>query len=167
MFLDLREIIERPGASVPFVCELSTERLDFPAVAAYLSPPGATGTVANSAGVLTLSGVLQAELLCRCDRCAALFEQHRELALSVPLAAELQDEDNPDIFLLQGDSLDLQELLETCFILDMDAKFLCREDCAGLCAECGANLNDSPCGCHQSSDPRLAVLQQLLDDKDQ
>jgi uncharacterized protein len=60
----------------------------------------------------------------------------------------------------------LDEVLTTLFILDMDTKFLCREDCAGLCPQCGKNLNDGPCGCKKPRDPRMAVLEQLLDDKD-
>ena len=35
--------------------------------------------------------------------------------------------------------------------------------CKGLCERCGANLNDGPCGCKATADPRLAVLEQLLD----
>ena len=49
------------------------------------------------------------------------------------------------------------------FILDMDMKFLCREDCKGLCSTCGKNLNLGPCGCRKEIDPRFAVLEQLLD----
>ncbi|NLH02379.1 MAG: DUF177 domain-containing protein, partial [Clostridiales bacterium] len=65
------------------------------------------------------------------------------------------------------DWLDLSDLLETCFILSMESKFLCRENCEGLCPSCGKNLNDGPCGCKKEIDPRLAVLGQLLDKKDE
>ena len=45
-------------------------------------------------------------------------------------------------------------------------KVLCREDCLGLCQECGANLNDGDCGCAPDEiDPRLAALQQLLNNE--
>ena len=43
--------------------------------------------------------------------------------------------------------------------------FLCSEDCKGLCAVCGKNLNEGPCDCKPEPDPRLAVLAQLLKDK--
>ncbi len=165
MILDLHEIINKPGA-VSFSCELGTDRLDFPFVAAYSSPPHAEGTVVNSAGALTLRGVLTADLLCICDRCASTFERHREIPLDLPLAADQQDSENPDVFLLDGDGLDLDEVLETCFILSMEGRSLCRPDCAGLCPECGADLNEGPCGCTGSHDPRLAVLEQLLKDID-
>ena len=82
---------------------------------------------------------------------------------AVKIAADLSDEDNPEIFSLEGNWLDLSDLLETCFILSTGAKFLCREDCPGLCPICGKNLGGGPCGCKKEIDPRLAVLGQLLD----
>jgi uncharacterized protein len=135
-------------------------------VISYPRPPHAEGYVENQAGALTLRGLLAADMLCRCDRCASEYALRKEIRLEIPLADELQDEENPDIFLLEGDELDLEEVLETSLILDMESKFLCRPDCAGLCAVCGANLNDGPCSCRKPNDPRWAVLEQLLDEND-
>ena len=163
MRIDLREIINIPGASVPFSCELDTAALDFPSVESFTAPVTASGTISNSAGALTLRGTLTAEMIRICDRCAKEFAQKKVLELDVPLAAELEDEENPDIFLLDGDELDLDELLETCFILDLEVKCLCREDCAGLCPKCGKDLNGGACDCRKEIDPRMAVLEQLLD----
>ena len=167
MRLNLREIIDIPGASLPFQCELDPARLEFPSVQRFTSPPHAEGVVRNTAGVLTLVGTLTADMICICDRCGGTFPSTKTMELEVPLAAELQNEENPDIFLLDGDWLDLSDVLETCFILDMETKFLCSEDCAGLCERCGANLNLGPCGCGKQVDPRLAVLGQLLDNKNE
>ena len=69
MRLNLREIIEIPGGSVPFSQELDTALLDFPSVRAYTAPITAEGKVVNTAGILTLQGKLHAEMLCVCDRC--------------------------------------------------------------------------------------------------
>ena len=163
--MNLHELLLNPGSRLPFRCELSTDRLDFPAVLAYTAAPVGEGFIVNNAGALTLRGTLSASLRCVCDRCAAEFDREVSYPLDIPLASELQDEDNPDYFLLDGDELDLEELLETVFILNMDTRFLCRDDCKGLCSRCGKNLNEGPCGCRTESDPRLAVLEQLLDDK--
>ena len=73
------------------------------------------------------------------------------LDLSKPIDLSIHAEDN------------LDEILETSLILDMETKFRCREDCKGLCDTCGANLNLGPCGCRKPRDPRFAVLEQLLD----
>ena len=163
MKLDLRKIIEIPGAELPFECELDMEGIDFPSVREFTEPPKAWGKVTNTAGALTLTGTLCAPMLCTCDRCGREFESCKEMELSVPLAADLEDEENPDIFPLDGDCVDLDEVLMTCLVLDMETKFLCREDCKGLCERCGANLNDGPCSCGKKVDPRMAVLEQLLD----
>ena len=50
MFLNLREIIEIPGGSVPFECELETEGLDFPQIKDYKIKPRAEGRVYDEAG---------------------------------------------------------------------------------------------------------------------
>ena len=163
--MNLHELLLNPGSRLPFRCELSTDRLDFPAVLSYTAAPVGEGFIANNAGALTLRGTLSAAMRCVCDRCAAEFDREVSYPLDVPLASELQDEENPDYFLLEGDELDLEELLETVFILNMDTRFLCRDDCKGLCSRCGKNLNEGPCDCRTESDPRLAVLEQLLDDK--
>ena len=163
--MNLHELLLNPGSRLPFRCELSTDRLDFPAVLSYTAAPVGEGFIVNNAGALTLRGTLSAAMRCVCDRCAAEFDREVSYPLDVPLASELQDEENPDYFLLEGDELDLEELLETVFILNMDTRFLCRVDCKGLCSRCGKNLNKGPCDCRTESDPRLAVLEQLLDDK--
>lgn len=167
MKINLCEIIDVPGASLPFTCELETERLADPAIAEFVVPPHGEGRIENSAGALTLTGTIFADLVCVCDRCGNDFRRELLLPLDVKLAAELEDDDNPDIFPLDGNYLDLSDVLETCFILNTEAKFLCSDDCAGLCSRCGKNLNDGPCGCVKEIDPRLAVLQQLLDKKDE
>jgi uncharacterized protein len=163
--MNLREILLNSDSRLPFRCELSTDRLDFPAVLSYTAAPVGEGYIVNDAGALTLRGTLSATMRCMCDRCTAEFEKKFVYPLEVPIATELQDEENPDYFLLDGDELDLDELLETVFILNMDTRFLCREDCKGLCSRCGKNLNEGPCSCKAELDPRLAVLEQLLDDK--
>ena len=159
--MNLHELLLNPGSRLPFRCELSTDRLDFPAVLSYTAVPVGEGFIVNNAGALTLRGTLSAAMRCVCDRCAAEFDREVSYPLDIPLASELQDGENPDYFLLEGDELDLEELLETVLILNMDT----REDCKGLCSRCGKNLNEGPCDCRTGSDPRLAVLEQLLDDK--
>ena len=162
MRLDLREILYVPGASIPFERELDTERLDFPSVKAYRARPRAEGRIYNEAGVLHLEGTLTAEMTCVCDRCGAEFDSTKETQLDAVIVRE-ENEEFPEYFVLEGSEIDLDEILSTCLILDMETKFLCSEDCKGLCSRCGKNLNLGPCGCRKEPDPRFAVLEQLLD----
>ena len=163
MWLDLKDVIEMPGAEASFECELDASALDFPSVRSFIVPPRAEGRAVNTAGVLSLQGVLEAEMQCVCDRCGGIFNMKKTMELDVPLEADMEDEDDPDIFPIENNGIDLDEVLSTCFILDMDTKFLCSPDCKGLCGTCGKNLNEGSCSCTKQTDPRLAVLGQLLD----
>ena len=164
MFLDLHEIIEVPGASVPFSCELDTARIEFPALSSFEGPVSGSGMVKNTAGILELTAAVEADMIVRCDRCTAEFSSHISLPVTATLKADADEDDYEDLFPLEGDGIDVSDVLETCFILGMDQKFLCRPDCKGLCSACGRNLNEGPCSCSKQIDPRMAVLGQLLDD---
>ena len=166
MKLSLHEIIEMPGSRLPFSCAIDTDRISHPSIAEFSAPPVAVGEISNIAGALSLSGELKADLLRVCDRCGLNFKSEEIVPLYAKLAESLTDEDNAEIFLLDGNWLDLSDVIETCFILSMDSKCLCKEDCFGLCPACGKNLNEGPCACPKEIDPRLAVLAQLLEEKD-
>ena len=77
------------------------------------------------------------------------------------------DEENDDIILLEDGCVDLGDLAKTMFILEMDTKTLCSEDCKGICPGCGVDLNQGSCTCKKEVDPRLAVLAKLLDKKNE
>jgi uncharacterized protein len=63
---------------------------------------------------------------------------------------------------VDGEELDLASWARDAFALALPAQLLCREDCAGLCPECGANLNEEPGHAHERApDPRWAKLREL------
>jgi uncharacterized protein len=123
----------------------------------------AQGSVTNHAGALVLEGTARSTLDLACDRCGKEFSREKVVKLDSLVAQELEDEENDDILLLEGTELDLNDVVTTAFVLAMDTKNLCSDDCKGLCAKCGANLNEGSCRCKPELDPRLAVLSQLLD----
>lgn len=166
MRIDLREIINMPGRSVPFSFELDVSDLDFDSVKEFSGPMKAEGIIRNRAGSLEVEGKLALDMTCVCARCLSEFSKHLDLDLNAYLAEELQDEDDEETYLLDGDFADLGEIAITTLVLSMEQRFLCREDCRGLCSKCGKDLNDGPCGCREDQDPRLAVLGQLLENND-
>lgn len=165
MRISLHEIVNIPGKSIPFSYDLDLSYLAFDSVKKIESPSHVSGEIRNTAGVLELNGVVQVDMQCVCARCLGEFGKHIDMQINVTLAEELQDEDNPDIFLLDGDYIDVDEVVYDAFVLNMEQKILCREDCKGLCDKCGKNLNDGPCSCKTEIDPRLAVLGQFLENE--
>ena len=165
MLLGLSNIIATPDSALPFETELDLSALEFGGAYPVSEPVHADGTVRNVAGVLILETTLSTTLHAQCDRCATPFLRAVSYPVKAVLTRELENEDEADVwtFLLQDDCADLDEILTTAFVLNMDSKLLCKPDCKGLCFRCGANLNLGPCNCKPEPDPRFAALQQLLD----
>jgi uncharacterized protein len=69
--------------------------------------------------------------------------------------------DDLDVFAFDGERVDLEPLLREEIVLAVPYAPLCKEDCKGLCSQCGADLNSGACGCQPPIDPRLAALAKL------
>ena len=165
MMLGLSKIIETPGASVPFSTSVDLSDLCYGVSYPATEPVIAEGMVRNTAGVLMMTGSVKTTIHGTCDRCASDFDREIHFPIDVVLVEELSNEENEDewVFPLEGDSADLDDIVRTVFVLNLDSKLLCKEDCKGLCCRCGKNLNDGPCNCQKELDPRFAALKQLLE----
>lgn len=120
-------------------------------------------------GVL-VSGTVQAPYTGVCARCLDpvggdlvvdlqelyVYRDAAETAISDD--AEV-DEDNP---LVVDDTVDLEQPVRDAVVLALPSAPLCRDDCPGLCAQCGARLADDPTHQHDTTDPRWAALSGLL-----
>ena len=126
-------------------------------------PVEVVGVVTNIADMLVMEGEATSVLDYSCDRCMREFSQEKTVTFSYVLAEELEGEEEDDFVLLEDGEVDVGDLAYTSFLLDMDTKHLCSEDCKGLCSGCGVNLNEETCRCKKQIDPRWAVLAQLLD----
>ena len=165
MLLGLSKIIETPGATVPFSTSVDLSDLCYGVSYPVTEPVRAEGQVRNTAGVLMMTGSIETTIHGTCDRCASSFDREIFFPIDVVLVTELSNEENEDewVFPLEGDSADLDDIVRTVFVLNLDSKLLCNEDCKGLCHRCGKNLNDGPCNCQKELDPRFAALKQLLE----
>ena len=165
MLLGLSKIIDCPGASVPFSTSVDLSDLCFGVSYPVSEPVKAEGMVRNTAGVLVMTGAITTCIHGTCDRCASPFDRDINIPINVVLVTEMANEENEDewVFPLEGDSADLDDIVRTVFVLNLDSKLLCKEDCAGICHRCGKNLNEGPCNCQKELDPRFAALKQLLE----
>ena len=165
MLLGLSKIIDCPGAELSFFTSVDLSDLCYGVSFPVSEPVKAEGKVRNTAGVLMMTGEITTCIHGTCDRCAADFDREMEIPIDAVLVTELANEENEDewVFPLDGDSADLEDIVRTTFVLNMDSKLLCSDDCKGLCCRCGKNLNDGPCGCQKELDPRVAGLKQLLE----
>ena len=165
MLLGLSKIIDSPGASVSFSTSVDLSDLCYGVSYPVTEPIKAEGMVRNTAGVMVMTGNITTCIHGICDRCANDFDRDIHFPIDVVLVTEMANEENEDewVFPLEGDSADLDDIVRTVFVLNLDSKLLCKEDCKGICHRCGKNLNDGPCSCQKELDPRFAALKQLLE----
>lgn len=121
---------------------------------------------------ILVTGRLRTVVELACDRCLEPF--------TMPVEMDLEEEFRPTIDIGTGAAipvieeevgqgtidehhlLDLAEVVRQGLLLAIPTHPLCRPDCAGLCPECGQNLNEGPCQCqHRVEDPRWAALKDL------
>ncbi len=108
-----------------------------------------------------------------CGRCLDRMVQPLDFPFSeefyqtvvVNTGARLPKPEDPDVFFIdEAHRLDLEEPMREYALLNIPMLPLCREDCKGLCPQCGANLNEGPCDCDTDEvDDRLAALKRLLE----
>ncbi len=165
MRLDVKPILRDPSKRLPFAFEMDLSNMEFSGRYPVSRPVAVEGSVESRAGVLELALTARTILDAVCDRCGKPFQQEKVIPFSCMLAEELENEENDEIVLLEDGQADVGDLARMAFILGMDTKTLCSEDCKGLCAQCGADLNLGPCSCQKETDPRLAVLAKLLENK--
>ena len=105
-----------------------------------------------------VSGTADVTLAGECSRCLTQIEDELSLDLQ-ELYVYPDREADEDAYFVVDELIDLEPLIRDAVVLDLPFTPLCREDCAGLCAECGANLNDDPDHGHDEKiDPRWGKL---------
>lgn len=97
-----------------------------------------------------------------CPRCLDPIEQDLEIDIEELYATK--DVDSAEFTIGQHGILDLAPLLRAEILIALSQPVLCKEDCLGLCPECGANRNRESCTCELDNiDPRMTELKKLLD----
>ena len=114
--------------------------------------------------------ILDSEILLKanfdCDRCSSEYqtELKTKYRMVYLFGEEPVDSDAIDISYLplETDKIDISKDVRDYALLAIPMKKLCKEDCRGLCAKCGKDLNEGDCNCStEVIDPRWLPLQEL------
>ena len=163
--LRVADLIDRPGASrrvdvaLPAAADLDLD------LARLIGDIRLDGVVESVVDGLLVRGVVSADLAMACARCLTELSEH--VAVDVvelftdPASAEAADDVDAGYEIGDG-TIDLDTLLRDALVPAVPYRPLCSDDCKGLCAQCGANRNDTDCNCVDiSTDARWAALESL------
>ena len=156
--ISVADLLKRPGAQRDISVAAPLAGLAGPG-AEITGPITVDGTLERVSEGIVVRGTVGAHWEAACSRCLApvtgevqahvdeLFEPH-------PLEGET--------YLLDVDVIDLAPLVRDVLLLEVPAAPVCRDDCAGLCPQCGIDRNSATCDCHTDElDPRWAALRSL------
>jgi uncharacterized protein len=110
-------------------------------------------------GGIEAVGSVSAPWVGLCRRCAAPVSGQLRIEVQERFADAVATED--ELYPLTDDTIDLGPMVRDAVVLELPMAPLCREDCAGLCPQCGADRNEGPCSCVAPPDPRWANLDVL------
>ncbi len=121
----------------------------------FLEPVHFTGSIYKSNQDVRIKGTVRTKIQVACNRCLELFAfpitSDFEVFYQPRPHNQKQEEDIPfgELGVLHYDdnTIDLAESTRDTIILEIPMKLLCKEDCRGLCPQCGQNLNLGPCTC--------------------
>ena len=120
------------------------------------------GVAISENDVIVINASIKTKLQLSCSRCLDTFIYPIDIDIEERFTndKELQNEET---MFVDSDTLNITEIIENSIISTLPIKRLCKEDCKGLCSQCGANKNVENCSClDYDVDIRLAKLRELF-----
>ena len=136
-----------------------------------VEPVAVKGNVKLARALVQVNGHIDTRAQVECDRCLQPVELPVDADFALGYitgsdyesseAAELTDEEM-SVSVFDGEAIDVDEIVKEQILLAVPTRMLCREDCKGICPECGIDRNSGECACVTDDvDPRWAALKNL------
>ncbi|MDQ5846977.1 MAG: DUF177 domain-containing protein [Acidobacteriota bacterium] len=137
-----------------------------------VSPVTVSGKIRREDGRVKVKGRVEAGIQAECDRCLKPVELTVNSKFKLDYvsthdyeaqqAVELSEEDL-DLAVFDGEAIDIDALVTEELLLAVPDHLLCKDDCKGICPQCGIDRNSAECGCNNAEvDPRWSGLKELI-----
>jgi len=169
MIIDLANI---EGSSRPFEFSIAADDLDLGTENIKLKTEASvSGEITRHIIQTDIAGTINADAEIDCTRCLMPIE--KRLAIDFDISYVTEDDfgettnselevGDLDTDVLNGERLDLKEVVREQILLNLPSQTFCKENCKGLCQICGANRNLINCKCEEKEvDPRWSVLKNI------
>ncbi len=136
----------------------------------FPSPMKVKGEITNTAGYMRMTLSTSVDYRTECARCLSPVSGTFSLDLEKTVATkdvlgDIDEDRLDDYAIIEDGMLDIDELLLLQVEMEFPVRFLCKDDCKGLCQRCGKNLNEGECNCSSGEiDPRLEPLRRILEE---
>jgi len=164
MIIDLSEIIKDYGGKMDISAPVQMNDTEFLGESfVFEKPLNLKGTIVNNTKSLEFTAKAEGEMQVHCARCNKPLTVPVKFRIHEILASEDSEIEDEDTVVFSGEKLDITDIVLNSFLMNVSGKYLCKEDCKGLCLKCGADLNEGECNCSNDEiDPRWAGLQEIM-----
>ena len=171
MVIDVSSILKEFGGKISFDDKAEISDLNFGGGDyRFKESLNVKGGISNTGGTLALRAEVSGVMETQCARCMKDIDVPIDFELSETLMRNddgIVIPEDEDIIVFEGNTVSLDEIIENSFITNLSPRYLCSEDCKGLCPKCGADLNEGDCGCVDDDiDPRWAALADMIKNED-
>ena len=149
--LDVIKALKHPGQIYPFQAAPEIEDMVVLDDPVSFKNVAVSGEYFGAGERVSLQGEVTATVSSRCAKCLE--------DVTIPLTAELDaqfarepDPEDPDLYSFEGSKADITDAVRDALLLELPYRFLCSEDCKGLCPHCGVNLNLGTCTCQEGTE---------------
>ncbi len=165
MIIDLSEIIKDYGGKMIISSPVKMDDTVFLGESFVFEEPfNVDGTITNNTKSLELKAKVEGKCRVHCARCGKPFCVSVKFRMNENLISEessVAEDDEAVVF--SGEKLDITDIVLNNFLMNVSGKYLCNENCKGLCHKCGKDLNEGDCDCDtEDIDPRWAGLQEIM-----
>lgn len=165
MIIDVSSILKEFGGRLEIDGEVAIEPFEFGGEEFTLEAPvKVKGTIVNNGKSLQLTADVETVLGTQCGRCLADIDVDTEFSLDEHFVrTEDGTPTDDEVIAFDGHTIELDNVVFDNLLMNIDGKYLCADDCKGLCPECGCDLNEGECECNKEFiDPRWAGLADLM-----
>ena len=169
MIVDVSSILKETGGIIHIDGEVAVEEIEFCGNSySFKTPFRVLGSVSNNGTTLVLEADCSAIVKTQCSRCMKDIDVPIDFEISETLVqGEEKQDEFEDVIVFEGYEISIDEIVSNNFIMNVDARYLCKDDCKGLCPSCGKDLNEGECNCNNDNiDPRWAKLAEMIEKND-
>ena len=174
MLLELTDALTHQGDSRPFKISGNLPEGSLPEDIKIVSPVTVSGTMTAIGHDIAIVGEISAQAQTNCALCLKPMDiliscEYNELLRRQGFAGDDEEEDEvivQEAVYFDGSACDLSESAAYAVLLQLSMRYVCSEECKGLCPKCGADLNVQPCDCDRYENSPFSALASLFKEEE-
>ena len=149
--LDVSRALKNPGQAYPFKAVLELPEMEIYSDPVRFEEIRVEGEFFCTGENVSLTADVEAQVFAHCAKCLEEMQMPIEAKIDAEFTRQ-PDPDDPDLYSFEASTLELTDAVRDALLLELPLRFVCSEDCLGLCPQCGVNLNKGSCTCQEGGE---------------